>query len=159
MLQHLGAGLGVEGALRASALKERMRDEITAENGEIRLLREGESNGTFYLRLAGVGPEVEIAEEGDAKSMEGFRQTLKADSDLVSNGSMGLDQETIDCGGGGYPSREQRLSKKSSTIQKLHWPRSCINYSFSLFRDLNLFYHQGHEVTRRILGLIFFSGD
>ena len=44
MLQHLGAGLGVEGALRASALKERMRDEITAENGEIRLLREGESN-------------------------------------------------------------------------------------------------------------------
>ena len=129
MLQHLGAGFGVVRAVRYAALKKRMRDEIAAENCEIGFLRESESNGTFYLGLTGVGSEVEIAEEGDAKSVEGFRQTLEADADLVGNGSMRFDQETIYCGGSGYPCREQRLSKKSSSIQKLCWPRNCINYS------------------------------
>jgi hypothetical protein len=101
LLQNLGARFGVVGALWAAALKKWMRDEIAAENGEIRLLREGKSNGTFYLRLARVGSKVEIAEENDAKSVECFRQALEAESDLVRDGDVGFNQEAIYGGGGG----------------------------------------------------------
>ncbi len=90
-MQDFGARLGVISAFRSVTPKKRVGDKIAAKNGEIRLLSESESNGTLYLSLSGVGSEMEIAQEGDAKSIECFRQTSKADPDLISDGGMGLD--------------------------------------------------------------------
>ena len=87
-------------AFRSVMPKKRVGDKIAAQNGEIGLLSESESNGTFYLSLSGVRSKMQVAQEDDAKSMECLRQTSKADTDLVSDGAMGLDQEPIQRSGG-----------------------------------------------------------
>ena len=100
LLQDLGARLGVISAFRPVMPKKRVGDEIAAKNGEIRLLSESESNGAFYLSLSGVGSKMQVAQEDDAKSVECFRQTSKADTYLVNDGSVGLNKEPIQRSGG-----------------------------------------------------------
>ena len=99
LLQDFGTGDGVTGALRAIGLKEGVGDEIAGKDGEIGLQREGQLDRAFDLRFADVGPEMHVAHDNDAKSVEGIGQTAKLNADFVDDGNMGLDQETVDGGG------------------------------------------------------------
>jgi len=133
LLQNLGARFGVMSARGPIMPKKRVRDEVAAKNGEIGFLREGKPHRAFYLRLAGVGTKVQVAHQGNAKSMERFRQTPEANADLVDDRSMRFNQKTIQGGSEGYPSRpHQSLAKKSPTIQELGLPRNSTNYSRQL---------------------------
>jgi hypothetical protein len=100
LLQNFRAGLGMASTLNPIGLEERMRDEIASKNVEIRFEREGKSDRAFDLSFPCVRSEMHVAHKGDAKSMERFRQVPKTNVDVLGDGNMRLDQETIHGGDG-----------------------------------------------------------
>ncbi len=111
-------------ALDPIGLEERMRDEVASKNVEIRFEREGQSNRAFDLGFTRVRSEMHVAHHSDAKSMECFRQVPQTNADVLGDGNMRLDQETVYSSDGAYPHRPiKSLFQKASTVQELSWPR------------------------------------
>jgi hypothetical protein len=72
LLQDFGAGFGVAGTGGSIRHEQRVRNEITGEDGEIGFERE--THSALDLGLAHIRAKVQITEDGDTKSMKGFRQ-------------------------------------------------------------------------------------
>ena len=76
-----------------------MRDEIAGKNAKVRFERQSQSNCAFDLLFPNVWAEVHVGHVDNAKPVEGLRQMRQADVNVLRNGLVRLDDETIDAGG------------------------------------------------------------
>ena len=72
--------------------EQRVRNKISREDGEIRLQRKRETHATLYLGLAHIRAKMQIAEDGDTKSVKGFGQISQGDGDAFGNQRVRLKQ-------------------------------------------------------------------
>lgn len=118
--QNFGAGLGMARAGGSVRYEQRVGNEVAGEDGEIGLERQREANRAFDLGFADVGSKMQIAENGDAKSMKGFGQISQADGDVFGDQRMRLEQKSVDGDGSAHADRsDESLFEKTSTVQRV----------------------------------------
>lgn len=92
LLQDFGTRFGVAGTGGSVRLEQRVRNEITGEDGEIGFQRERETHAALDLGLAYIRAKVQISQDSDAKPVERFRQISQAYGDVFGNQRVRLKQ-------------------------------------------------------------------
>jgi hypothetical protein len=96
LLENLRARFGMQCTGKPTGSEERLGDEVTGQNNQVRLQRTCNLNGSFDLWLSDVGAEMKVCHLSDAEAVERFREARKSDGDLLDDGILGFEQEAIE---------------------------------------------------------------